>query len=349
MEPSWQDMYDIFKVSAQERRPSLTFQEGDVIDAIACAVASVGTVMLGRFANLFLQNFLDSSSGQELIRLARDRGIEPPAASKSVGTLKFTRPSFVVGVGTIPAGTRVATDQNTVVKTLEDLNFGATDLSKTIFAECEIAGKSGNVAPGTLIRIIDSLFDSFTVTNETWFAGGEEAISNQDLRDLIRSSYLTSARATSSAIERGAKLTPGVRRVDVSVDESGVVNVYVADEEGNSNEALAARATKILEDWRAATDVVYVSPGTKTVIDFNILITVRSGLALEPLLVLVRQAVIAYARRLNPGEVLYKSAVESVARSVDPTSILNVQVISPAANISPAPNESLRIGIVTFE
>lgn len=351
-EPSWQDLWDVFRAAAQNARPSLLFDEGSVPDAIGSGTASAAMMIMARIANRFLANFLDGAVGDDLTALAHDRGVDRDPGANSVGVIKFARASASLGGGTIPAGTRIATepDENTglviTVTTDEDVVFGALDLEKSVNATATVIGKSGNVAEGTLIRIIDPIFDSsITAINEERFAGGAEAESDEDLRDRVRGFFLTQARGTVDAIIFGARTVPGVDRVSVVVDDSGVVTVYVADEDGNSNAAMVAAVAKELEHWRAASDVVYVTGGVLVNVPIVLSLTVRSGVSIGALLDNVRQAVVSRVGRLNPGETLFRDMIAAAARDVDKEAILGVEVIEPAANIVPAANELLRASI----
>lgn len=351
-EPSWQDIYDVFKASAQNARESLVFEEGDVTDAWDAGTASAAIMILARIANRFLANFLDGANDADLTALAHDRGVERDPGASSIGTVAFTRVSAAAGGGTILAGTRVATEADEItgavvtMVTDEDVVFGALDLTKSVTATCDSVGKDGNVIEESVTRVIDPLFDStITVINAERFAGGAEEESDQDLRDRVRGFFLTQARGTINAIEYGARTVPGVDRVSIVVDNAGVVTVYVADEDGNSNTAMSEAVTDELEHWRAAGDVVYVSPGVLVEIEVELSITVRVGVSLASLLDRIRQAVVSRVARLNPGETLYRDAIAAAARDVDKEAILGVEVVAPAANLTPDVGEVIRTSI----
>lgn len=351
-EPSWQDIYDVFKASAQNARSSLLFEEGDVTDAWGSGTASAALIILARIANRFLANFLDGAVGVDLTALAHDRGVDRDPGASAVGTIKFARVSAAFGGGTIPAGTRIASEPDpvtglvTTVTTDEDVVFGALDLLKTVTATCDGIGKTGNVAANTLTRAIDPLFDaSITAINLERFSGGVEEESDEDLRDRVRGFFLTQARGTIDALEFGARTVPGVDRVSIIVDDSGIVTVYVADEDGNSNTAMATLVAIVLESWRAAGDVVFVSPGVLVNVGITLAVTVRTGVSIGPLLDRIRQAVVSRVGRLNPGETLYRDAIAAAARDVDKEAILGVDVINPPVNITPSMGELLRTTI----
>lgn len=364
-EPTWDDLYVLGKAALQSRRPTLAVREGDVSDAILAATATVGTVILARTNRQFLDNFLDGAAGEALTSRAEDRGVTRNAGSRAVGSVTFSRPTAGAGAGVIPSGFRLGTTEGstlaplqptvprpfTILTTDDDTTFGPSDLTKTMTCTALLVGRAGNAEPGAVSRLLEEAFDpSIVVTNPLQFAGGSETESDPDLRDHVRGFFLTQARGTIDALDFGARQVPGVTRVTVSADGSGVVIVYVADADGNSNPTLVAAVARELEHWRAAGDVVFVTGGVITLVAIDLSLTVRSGTDVNALIGPVRQSVIAALGRLNPGEELDRGYIEFHARSVDKERIAKVGVLAPLANIVPGPTELLRTndGLVNF-
>lgn len=356
-EPTWQDFYDVGLAALQSRRPSLIVIQGDVTDAILAGAASMATAVIAFAAAKFRACFLDGAEGDDLTVLAHDRGVDRDTGDLAVGTVAFTRVSFAAGAGTITAGTQIAsaTDATGAFSTYttdHDVIFGPTDLTHSVTATCTKIDVHGNVAIGQVTRIIDATFDpSITVVNAAAFAGGQPSESDPDLRDRVRGFFLTQARGTILALIFGAKTTPGVSRVAVTVDSSGVVTVYVTDADGNGNQALADAARAILEDWRDAADVVYVTFGDVSNQAIDLTLTVVAGVDIPALLDRVRQAVISRLQRLNPGDTLYRDAIAAAARAVDQDGIVSVRVNSPPVDLAAAtPAQIFRTntGLVTF-
>lgn len=348
-EPSWQDFYDVGKAILQTRRPSLVVEEGDVSDAILAGAASMASAIVAYASARFRACFLDGAEGQELTDLAHDRGVDRDAGDPSVGRVTLTRVSAAAGAGTIDAGTRVATEADSTGEfasfTLdEDAVFGAlTTTLSNVAATCTLNGKIGNVEDGTVIRFIDPIFDpSILPANSDRFVGGLEEESDEDLRDRVRGFFLTQARGTIEALIFGAKETPGVARVSVSVDLAGIVTVYVADENGNSNAELVAAAQENLENWRDAADIVNASGGVIYSQAVSISLSVRTGISVAALIDAIRQAIISRLKRLNPGETLHPDMISAAVRDIDRDGIVTVTVITPAVAIVPGTNELIR-------
>jgi hypothetical protein len=352
---SWQDFYNLGRVTLQTRRPSLIVEEGDATDAIIAGTATIGTAIIANAASEVRACFLDGAQQEKLVNLAHDRGVEKNLGSRAIGTIVLTRPSSAGGAGTILAGRRVATEADdtgafAIFTTDIDVVWGS-ELTKSVTGTASSVGKSGNIAVGSLTRFLDPIFDTTIVpSNPARFAGGTEEEADEDLRDRVRNFFLTQSRGTVAALNFGAREVPGVERVSVAVDASGVVTVYVADADGNSNAAMVAAVTAELENWRDAADVIYVTAGFITSVTIILQITVRTGVSIDALLDRIRQSVISAVGRLNPGESLYRDLVETAAKDVDREGIITANMISPAVTIVPAANELIRtaVGLITF-
>lgn len=357
-EPSWQDLYDVGKATLQTRRPRLKVVEGDVTDAILAGCASMGMAILAYANNRFRACFLDGAEDADLTALAHDRGVDRDEGDFSIGYVTISRPTFSAGLGTIPAGTRVATSADSSgafqIFTIDtDVVFGATDLVKTsVSITASKNGVLGNVRESTVTRFLDTpVFDpSFVVVNPQITAGGAEAESDDELRDRVRNFFLTQARGTILALIFGARQVPGVDRVTVVVDDAGVVTVYVADVDGNSNDAMVAAVQVELQNWRDAADIVNASAGVLVSQSVVLSLTVKTGTDVNALLTLIRQAVVSRIALLNPGETLYRDMISAAVRDVDRQNITGVDVVIPVANISPTSNQLIRTdaGSISF-
>lgn len=355
-EPSWQDLYDVGKATLQTRRPSLVVELGDVTDAIIAGASTMASAIIAYANRKFRACFLDGAHGADLTALAYDRGVTRDPGSSSIGTLVLTRATAGLGAGTIDAGSEIATeaDENGAFQVFtldEDFVFSGVALTVSGAATCTIVGKNGNIDADQILRFLETPFDpTITISNPEHFVGGIEEESDEELRDRVRGFFLTQARGTMAAITFGAKQVPGVDRVSIVVDDSGVVTVYVADAEGNSNAAMIAAVTAELELWRDAADIIYVTGGIILEISVSLELTVKTGTLVASLLSRVRQAVVSRIALLNPGETLYRDMISAAARDVDRGAIVSVDVADPPANLVPTINQLIRTAtnLVTF-
>lgn len=348
--PSWQDLRDIGVFAAQAVRPTLVFFPGDVTDAMVAGCASMGSAIVAWGAGRFRATFIDGAEGEDLTARCSDNGVDRDPGDEAVGVVTFSRVTAGAGGGTVPAGTSVATEQDETGKFLTyttdtDTVFGALDLSKTANVTCTVIGTTGNVEEDSISRILDlsSLWDqTLEVTNVARCAGGNPEETDEDLRERTRNFFLTQARGTIDALIYAAKTVDGVARVSCVVSDSGVVYLYVADAEGNSNQALVDAVEAVVEGppaWRAAGDVVYYVAATLYNVLIDVSLTVRTGVDAAAMIDTIRQAIVSAVNRLDPGETLYRDLIQSAARAVDPDAILSVRVNLPLADLVPTANQ----------
>lgn len=350
--PSWQDLYDVGVYVAQARRPRLVVNQGDVTDAIIAGCATCCDVAQGENARRFRSTYLDGADDEDLTVEASDRGVDRDLGDQAVGQVTLARPTAAAGGGTVFAGTTVATvaDVNGTFSsytTDTDAVFGALDLSKTVDVTCTVDGPQGRADVGTVTRILGSVFDaSLTCTNSDRIDGGANAESDPDLRDRTRGFFKTQARGTEEAIIYGAKTVPGVKRASVSVNPStGEVVLYVADENGNANATLVADVVAVMPEWAAVDSLITVVGGTQFLQAIDVSITVRTGTDINALLDRIRNAIVSRLLRLNPGETLYRDMIRDAVIGVDRQNILQVDVNTPAANVTPSASEAIRTTI----
>lgn len=353
---SAQDFYDIGLATLQMRRPRLVVRPGDVTDAVIWAGASMANAIVGVGARGFRSVLLFGAEGDDLHVVSHDRGVDWDPGDSAIGTVTFFRLSGGSS-GTIPAGTRVATDPDSVTgvfptfTTNVDVVFLSADLSKSVAATCTAVDKIGNVASGAVTRILDSIpLASISVTNADKFAGGSPAESDGDLQARTASFPLVLRRGTEDALIFGAKLTPGVKRASVVSSGGGTVTMFVADADGNSNLALATAARAVIDGppaWRSAGDVVNVIAAALFLQDVDYSLTVRAGVDVNSLFARTDAALIAAVSRLQPGETLFRSTLSTAIENVDRQSIVSGVINTPPADIVPDQSEIIRVGTVS--
>ena len=353
--PSFDDLYLIGLAEAIVNRPDLLVLEGDVSEMLLKAAAAMADKCVEDSARRFRATYVDGATGDELTQLASDHwGLNRFTAVKATGTVEFLRPTNAAGAGTIPAGTVVATqaDVNGLsfrFITDSPVNFAAADTGPiTVTVTAEVEGPDSNVLDGTVDRIVDNLFDgTLIVTNPTPMVGGSNAETDAELRERLREYPSTLRRGTLQALEFGAKQVPAVKNATATEGPTGIVTVYIADVSGNASAGMIADVVAELENWRCAGTIVNVTGGIPLLVDVDYTLTVRTGtnvLALEPI---IDAAITAMLETLKIGETLYISMLHQAIRNVDPVNIVEVVINDPAANLTPANNELIRVGTIT--
>ena len=343
--PTFADYYEIGRVEMLLRNRRLVVREGDVSDAGLRSSAAMADLLTGWAAGRVASVFVGGGRGDDLTIAARDRGVERRAAVQAIGTVTLTRSTSAVP-RIVPAGTRIATIADATgayitVTTDADISFGIGVTAMSGTATAIAAGRAGNVAAGTLTRVLDSLPEAFTATNAALFAGGDEQEADEDLIERTMGAFQNAARGTTKALIYGAKQA-GAFAASVTRDATtNIVTVYVADREGQANAALTDAVEAGLADWQGAADVVNVVGGELVTQAIGVTLTVRAGAAIPPLVAFVRAAIVAAVNRTPIGGTLYRTAISAAARSVS-ADIVECVVNTPAANVAALANQVLR-------
>lgn len=354
--PDFEEYYGLGEAEMLVRRPSLYLNEGDTSDFLVAAGAAMADKNDQYAHSLAAKTYLDTAEGDDLTTLCDDHwGIQRQAANPATVVLTFTRAGAGAGAGTIDAGTVVATDKDAsgqdIRFTLDaDVVFGGADLSKTGTATAEVAGKDGNVAATDINHIVDSIFDSTIVVNNTAGAvGGVEEESDPDLRERTRNYPATLRRGTLAALEYGAKSVPGVYTASAVEDgDTGITSVYVCDESGGSNAQMVSAVEAELEYWRAAGSLVEVYGGSVYTQAITITVVAQAGVETTALAGDIEDAIEAAVNKLKIGATLYRTAIRTAAKNVRIDKIDEVIVTVPATDVAPSASQVIRAGTITI-
>lgn len=362
--PSFSDAVSVGQAEAQARRSELRFLEGDYSLALLHGAAAMSDMDIRFHAQAFKETFLDGAEGDALTALADDRyNIQRTEATFAQVTARFARISSGAG-GTIFAGTRIATEfdaqGNSVNYTTDtDVIVGAGNNGPfDVTATASVAGSDGNIAASTLTLILDTLFDTFTVTNPAVAAGGNDEESDPDLRQRCREFFSTLRRGTRAALEFGAKQVDSVVNARCVEDElSGLVTVFVSDEDGNSNVQMINDVITELENWRAAGINVEVTGGSQLVVDMAISLVVREGFTVASRSAEFIAAVESRMSRQRAGETFYLDMVIGALFAVAPDDLYDVVfdsitvggVDADIEDVVPTTTQVIRPGTITVD
>lgn len=363
--PTFQEYFDAGRAEAINRRPDLTFDEGDISEFVVAALAAMADHLTGYFAGRFKATYLDGAEGDDLTTLADDHwNVQRFPAVSAGGLVSFQRPAPSVGTapaGTLTAGTIVATDKDALGSEIQyaldaDLNWSAGELGpKTAHVTATVTGIATNAATNTVKRIISSTFDSsFTVNNPVEkMAGGDDAEADADLRERVRNLPATLRRGTLPAIEYGATTIAGVKRAtaieetDVQTGyQTGIIDLYISDANGNSNGGMIAAVDAEQLNWRPAGSVLNIYGGLLQTQNVTLAVVARLGTNTQALVANIIAAVTARINKLKIGETLSPDIIKQAALNVDDT-ILSITVTTPAVAVVPPAGTLIRCGTVT--
>lgn len=380
---SQQEYYDLGKVEIQTRNDRLTdFTDGSILD-ICNGVPSVLAQELTRLLlDKFKTTFFASSDGDDLETLAVDHfgdAFARPGAAKAVGIVKFSRPDALAGDVSIEVGT--------IVKTLTDSNGNSqrfatiykvtmTGLEINASVEAVEAGIAGNVDVDTVTQIETALTDpTITVNNDDSFAGGAAELTDAEYRNFIELKIQELRGATVDAIRSAALTVSGVEKAtaietymtviewDNSAEEPigeyfriPNVKLYVADANGEANDALLALVRAAVDAERAAGVYIDILASVALELNWGAAISLNpSGPNYAEFQVDVTQLVNSmsdYISNLDIGADFNKSLADLAIMEIwgpDGTNdLVDFQTVTPSGNIVTAANEKLIPGTMSI-
>jgi hypothetical protein len=200
---------------------------------------------------------------------------------------------------------------------------------KIVRAICESTGPVGNVDANTITKISIEADNTVSCTNPTPASGGRVLETIPELAARARDWFVNAPRGTLSAIEYGAKQTPGV------VTATGIeltrpllpynneipafrVKLAVGDVSGQAGTALVADVRKTLQEWRGA--------GIPVLLVGSLVYEVKVkwvGLKAKPNFVLatiqgeLSAKMVAFAGQLGPDVKIERADLFAIAKSVD--------------------------------
>lgn len=356
--PSFIDLLTVGQAEAQIRRPDLTFLEGDITVAMNHAAAAMADACIRFSAQAFRESFLDGAEADALTTLVDDHfNIQREGVTEAQVTVRFTRTSGGAG-GTIAAGSQIATGftgdgvQVTFTTNSPIIVPAANNGPFDIVATASDGGPDGNVAVGTITKILTTLFDpTFAVTNLAAAGGGNAEESDEELRARVREYFQTLRRGTLAALEFGAKLVPSVR-VATAVEDLilGTVTVRVSDAAGNSTAQMIADVEAELENWRCAGINVQVVGGVTLPVNLAVALLVRPGFSVAAATATLTAALTTRLNKMQVGETLYLDVLTHVLINIAPDDILRVDFNDPGEvnDVVPTTTQVIRAGTITI-
>jgi uncharacterized phage protein gp47/JayE len=341
--------------------PAQVDVQGSDVNIFVGSTSVVAWALITQLAYQTNRLLLDGAEGEDLDRLSWDRYRLPrKGAAPAVGTVQFRRTSAAGGLGIIPVGTKLQTNDGIEYTTLTAASFGASDLESKADVQAVQSGKSFQVGAQQIVRFGKNpipVFDgTITVTNDDPTAGGEDRELDEVFKERIRDFWNTARRGTLAAIEFGAKEVPGVASAQaVEVVTSGgmparIVILYIADSSGVSSNALAQKVRTSLGDFRAGGIFVDVSTSVPQIVDIQLRLAFSANVDTVALSVLVVDAVIEFVNSLAVNQPLLVADLQSVLSrfrddglvvSTDATGV-NSTIVAPVGDIVPDPGRTIR-------
>lgn len=353
--PSFTDLLAQYEAEALAQLPALVFAEGDLASALQHGSAAQADAVIRFVVQAFKITFIDGAQGADLTALVKDHtGIDRSPATFAQATVTFARTGAGPG-GTLPTGFVVASQidaaGNTATYALDgNVTFGAGDNGPHDGGvTAQVSGRAGNVAAGTITRLIGSPFDSrVTCTNAAVAGGGNDEENDNDLKVRARSFWQTLRRGTLAALEFGARDVTTVRIARATEDAvTGLVTLVVTDSDGNSTAQMVADVTAEIENWRSGGSIVQVFGGTALIVDVTGTLVAEPGVDTSVLGAVAADAIRNRMDKQRQGETLFLDSIKSAAIGVDPDALNALTLTTPNADVVPAAFQVIRPGVVT--
>lgn len=154
---------------------------------------------------------VDSAEGTQLDGVAKRISLTRRPAEKAIGTITITGTADTV----ITAGAlRVSTKTGVEFDLAEDVTIPETGTVDAAIIAI-LAGKSGNVQPGTITEIITPLAGVTAVTNAAATAGGRDIETDYEFYNRYLLSLSSAGASTIDSIRAALLNVPGVRAANV--------------------------------------------------------------------------------------------------------------------------------------
>jgi len=184
---------------------------------------------------IFRQGFPQTASGEYLDRHAALRGIKRKNAAAAAGTLTFSLENAAEKDISIPKGTVCSVKDRPYIQfaTVSEAVIKAGELQATADAQALASGEAYNAGAGEITVMVNPPEYVAQVRNNIAFTGGNDAESDESLRERIISSYSTKYSAIGMSSVRNEILSlDGVSDACVSPGENGTVNVCLKTKSG---------------------------------------------------------------------------------------------------------------------
>ena len=215
-------------ITAYEAIAERTLYPGDPVRLFLETIAAIIVQQRTLIDYAAKQNLLAYSAGDNLDHIGVLVGTTRIAATAATTTLRFTLSAVQATAITIPAGTRVATEDGLTFATSAVATVGIGSTFVDVAAVCTQTGAIGNdLAAGQINKIVDPVAYVASVANTTTSESGADIEADDDYRERIRLSpesfsvagptgaYVYWAKSASSLIADVAVTSPSAGAVEI--------------------------------------------------------------------------------------------------------------------------------------
>lgn len=341
---------------------------GSVLRAVFEATASIALWLQWLILQVLQTTRAATSTGTDLDSWMNDFGLSRLPASAARGQISFSRFATTLPA-TIPAGAVLKTTDGSLSFTVSADPTQSTWLpassayvmpsgvsSITVPAECATAGASGNVLANAITIIASSLPGVDAVINQTAFAGGSDAETDEAFRVRFRSFLGSLSRATLLSIHNAA--TSIQQNLAVTIQENtapdgsvrpGFFLVTVDDGSGYPPASLLSSVATAVENVRPIGSTYAVLAPTVQVVNVQMAVTLSQSASAPATVSDIQTLVTAYLNGLSIGGTASATRIAQKAYSAG-DAVLNVTGVllnGQPTDVVPAAGGVVKAGQIT--
>lgn len=325
--------------SDAESRAGKKFMRWSTVPVLCRVIAGVSHTLHGFIAFVLRQCFTTTAEGKYLERRASEYGIYRKAATAATGEVTFT------GAGTVPSGTQLQAEDETVYVTTSD-----TVELKAPIAAAE-AGAAGNAQAGMELTLVSPVPGIMSTAVAGELAGGADAEDDESLRDRLLQRQKNPPRAgTKADYVSWALAVSGVTRAWCYPHELGQGHVTVRfmtdgmTENGIPNQTMIERVTDYIEHQMPVTAVLHVEAPIPKKLDITLDVFPEDEKIKAKIQIAIEGVILSEA---VPGGPILRTSLDRAISSVGEVS--SYRLISPIEDVPTKTGEILVPGKITWE
>ncbi len=289
---------------------------------------------------------------QESVLSAFDFNRKKP--KQAFGNIKITFNTTLTQEMIIPRGTAFESSLSDYLgvasfQTMKAYSVPSGSTQAIIEVYCTQAGTVGNFPKNTINRMLNSMSNIKSITNEQDFLTGQDEESIDALKNRFRTFVETRSRATKKAIEYGVRSIDEIAGVYV-YEQTGFVTVYCHDNNGNLSDDLKTKVETALETYRPVGIKLVVSPVTLVTFSLTVNVFMDSAYISTGMQKRIQTAVNAVLNTKQVGNNFILAEITQAVMNLDDNNIKNVSIVVSGnvtvkdGEVQISPNQLVRAG-----
>lgn len=318
-----------------EQRTGIPVDSASDVGLRFAVLAEQLAVLEGALEQAQAQSFAQTATGEALEMHAQQRGISRKQAVFARGTAVYSRSTAAQTDIPIPKGSFLTEPTGSIRYATEEeavLQAGQTQVEVPVCSQ--VAGSAGNLAAGLLCVMVTPVQGIESVTNSQAILSGEDAESDDSLRQRLLDSYKQVTNGTNAAFYYNRAMSySGVRSVKVLPRVNGVNTVGLVLHGPGVNKQLLAQVKEELGQVKEINVDLTVEQAQQSAVAIEIAIAVEDGYSFADVRLSCEQAVKELLEQQKIGQPLYLARLTQAALGC--AGVANCKVVQPAQDQYP--------------